>query len=107
MAQMEECLSQGKSLNAWIDYVEAYFYNNYDSFVTTCRGGKEERWYCGDKEGCFKVNAYSSPLCGFSTEFADSAETSDLLGAEDGDQYPLLDYDTPEDMLQAMLAEIE
>lgn len=107
MTQMEECLKQGKKIDKWLDYVISYFDANYDQFETTCRGGEKEKWYFRKTDVIFKVNAFSFPLCGFVTEFADSTNDLDLIQAEDGDQYPLLDYDTPEEMLRDMLKEIE
>ncbi|MDO5133679.1 MAG: hypothetical protein Q4D81_11980 [Eubacteriales bacterium] len=112
MTQQEECLSQGKNLESWDEFIRSYFDHNYDSFETKCRGGEHEKWFClpmtpESPIGCFHLNTFAEPLCGFIIEYADSENDIDLIRAEDGDQYPLLDYKTPDDMLQAMLKEIE
>lgn len=41
------------------------------------------------------------------TEYADSSEDMRSYFTTDGDLYPPGEYDTPDDMLQAMLKEIE
>ena len=46
-------------------------------------------------------------MYGFIIEYAESNDEGAFLAAEDGDQWPLLDYETPELMLQDMLKEIE
>ena len=73
-------------------------------YITTADG---EQWFIKNSGGAFHICLFESPLYGFIIEHAKSTEEADLQMAIDGKSWPLLDFDTPEDMLQAMLKEIE
>ena len=62
-----------------------------------------EIWFEDDK-GLFRIVSFESPMYGFIIEYAESNDEGAFLAAEDGDQWPLLDYETPELMLQDMLS---
>ena len=102
MTQKEESLFQGKDIDTWAVYIMSGLYERFKYFVLA----NGECWFVnGDK--AFHVCIFEAPLYGFIIEYAEGHTKDELGMAEDGDQYPLLDYDTPEDMLQAMLKEIE
>lgn len=102
MTQKEESLLQGKDIDTWAGYIMSSLYDKYKYFVLA----NGECWFVRGNDA-FRVCVFEAPLYGFIIEYAEG-HTEDKLGmAEDWDQYPLLDYDTPEDMLQAMLKEIE
>lgn len=102
MTQKEESLFQGKEIDAWAAYIMSRLYDRFKHFVLA----NGECWFVNGNDA-FHVCVFEAPLYGFIIEYAEGC-TEDKLGmAEDGDQYPLLDYDTPEEMLQAMCEEIE
>ncbi len=102
MTQKEESLFQGKDIDAWAVYIMSRLYARFKYFVLA----NGECWFENGNDA-FHVCVFEAPLYGFIIEYAEG-RTEDKLGmAEDGDQYPLFDYDTPEEMLQAMCEEIE
>lgn len=101
MTQKEESLFQGKDIDAWATYIMNRLNGGFKRFDLA----NGECWFVNGNEA-FHVCVFEAPLYGFIIEYAEGQTENELGMAEDGDQYPLLDYDTPEDMLQAMLKEI-
>ena len=98
---MEESLIQGKRIDEWTEYIINALTTKYKSVNI-----KDELWFYGpDKAFVFHVNVFENPLCGYIIEYVDNV--NELYAAEDGEQYSILDYNSPEDMLKVMIEEIE
>ena len=102
MTQKEKSLSLGRDIDSWYNYIIEKM--NGRKYISTDEG---ELWFLKNKGGAFHICVFESPLYGFIIEHAKSTEEADLQMAIDGRSWPLLDYDTPEDMLRVMLREIE
>ena len=102
MTQKEESVSLGKNIDDWGNIIFETLQQRYSSK----RNRQDETWFLNGS-GSFHLVGFIAPLYGFIIEYANGQTEKDMIMAEDGDQYPLLDYDTPEEMLQAMYKEIE
>ena len=102
MTQQEENISLGKNIDDWGDIIFETLQQRYVSK----KNSLDETWFLNGS-GSFHLVCFIDPMYGFIIEYADGQTEKDMTMAEDGDQYPLLDYDTPEEMLQAMFKEIE
>lgn len=102
MTQKEKSISLGRNLDEWQQYIIQSMTERFKKIVRS----NGEIWF-EDEKGLFHIVAFESPMYGFIIEYAESNDDGAFLAAEDGDQWPLLDYETPELMLQDMLKEIE
>ena len=102
MTQQEESISLGKNIDDWGNIIFETLQQRYSSK----RNRLDETWFLNGS-GSFHLVCFIAPMYGFIIEFANGQTEKDMIMAEDGDQYPLFDYDTPEEMLQAMCKEIE
>ena len=101
MTQMEIGLEQGKRIDEWYDYLMSTFKTRYCYFNFS-----DEVWFLNQKKRfVFHLNKFTRPLYGFIMEYADSIK--DTYSAEDGDQFSIVNYETPNDLYMAMLNEIE
>lgn len=100
MTQMERSLSQGKDIDSWYIYIVNKMKSR--KYITTDKG---ELWFLNG-DGAFHICPYESPLYGFIIEYAEGVTVDKIGMAESGDMWSLLDYDSPEEMFQAMLKEI-
>lgn len=102
MTQKEKSISLGRNLDEWQQCILQSMTERFKKIVRS----NGEIWFEDDK-GLFRIVSFESPMYGFIIEYAESNDEGAFLAAEDGDQWPLLDYETPELMLQDMLKEIE
>lgn len=102
MTQQEESISLGRNIDNWGDRIFETLQQRYKSK----RNSLDETWFLNDG-GSFHLVCFVAPMYGFIIEYANGQTEKDMATAIDGRQWPLLDYNNPEEMLQAMVEEIE
>ena len=98
MTQMEESLSLNKSIDVWSDKIATMLKS---AFKTRELNGYT--YYIKNNGETFCLLKYTSPLYGFILEMSADEETATNNCGIDIGEYPLLDYDSPEEMYEYIM----
>ena len=102
MTQKEESLISGRKIDEWYSFINEAFNRRFQYFADK----HGDTWYY-DEKGCFCLRQFDDPFHGFIIEYSTGKSEEDLLAAEDGMMWCILDYESPDQMLEGMLGEIE
>ena len=102
MTQKEESLLQNKDIDNWEKTIIQKLDEKFEK--VPFEGNK---YYISGQGTFFHLCGFVSPLYGFILEEFQSKEAIMKNDGDDIEQYPLLDYDTPEDMFKDILMEVE
>ncbi|MBO4288745.1 MAG: hypothetical protein J5865_01425 [Lachnospiraceae bacterium] len=98
MTQMEESINHNKDIYVWSDKITSVLKS---VFRTQELNGYT--YYLKDNGEMFCLLEYTSPLYGFILEMSADEETAINNCGIDIGEYPLLDYDSPEEMLEYIM----
>lgn len=95
-------MKEEKSLDERIDYISDRLKEKYDDVWFG-----DEQWFILPDNQAIHIVELLSGYNSLVIEYAENTEEKSRNLAEDGSQFSILDYDTPEEMLDAMMKEIE
>ena len=101
-SQKEEALLQNKNIDVWSAIIENELAKKYNSVYIY-----GEKHYLKDNGKLFRLDGFIAPLYGFILVISDSIEAAERCDEVDICRLPILDYDTPEDILREILIEVE
>lgn len=90
-----------KDIYSWNDFVQNKLSVQFESLVE-----EDGLFWFKIGNNAFRVVPFEAPFCGFIVEYSEGQDKSSLMFAEDVDQYPIEDFDSPELLLNQILADI-